>query len=204
MADARREGVQLLMERSFGDPAWEGDADEEEAPSRGPEEEGEEDAEERELVARAVALSRSLLTPQAEARLLRGQRPQADEGGLSEEERLSLQLFPWHCEVARRFEQATWQLRAALGGHRGGGHGGLAEVARFFDHALGVSQPFDFGGNLEAPRGVPEGSPNPRTSSVSGWRSATDTLGGRESAQTRRSSGGCTSGAPSKARACGA
>ena len=58
MADARREGVQLLMERSFGDPAWEGDADEEEAPSRGPEEEGEEDAEERELVARAVALSR--------------------------------------------------------------------------------------------------------------------------------------------------
>ena len=35
----------------------------------------------------------------------------------------ALQLFPWHFEMARSAEEATWQLRRAL---RGGG--GLAEV----------------------------------------------------------------------------
>ena len=108
----------------------------------------------------------------------------------------ALQLFPWHFEMARSAEEATWQLRRALRGGGGlaevmqpprprpattcareaatpcmrgctphtcrspafsstpyayygstnYGYTNLLQVASFFDHALGISEPFRYGG----------------------------------------------------------
>jgi len=138
---SRREGVQLLMERFFGacavDAGGEGEASS--AASSGVA------TEEAWMDAMVQALLRCLLTRQAEERLRSGRRGASPE----ECERRELQLFPWHYEVARRFEEATWQLRDALAAR-----GSLAALADLFDYMLGISQPFDFGGSW-APRDEP-------------------------------------------------
>ena len=137
---SRREGVQLLMERFFGacavDAGGEGELSSAASGAA---------AEEAWIGAMVEALLRCLLTRQAEERLRTGRRSAPPE----ECERRELQLFPWHYEVARRFEEATWQLRDALAARTS-----LASLAELFDYTLGISQPFDFGGSW-APRDDP-------------------------------------------------
>ena len=113
-----REGVRLLAERFYSSSAVGSPATDE--------------AFETSLSDLAQAFASCLVTRQAEARVRSGVR-----GAPAEDEVRSLQLFPWQSRVATATEDAMWQLARAWGGAAS-----LSAVARFFDHALGISEPF--------------------------------------------------------------
>lgn len=122
---AVREGVRLLMERFFSASSVQAATEE---------------AFEIDVTGLASALHACLLTRQAEARVRARVRRRAADGRelqQTDDELRELRLFPWQPLVARRFEDATWQLVHAWGGARC-----LARTACIFDHALGISEAF--------------------------------------------------------------